>query len=370
MQILGRKKTAFVHDYLLSNGGAERTLGSIHELLPESPIYTFLYDEKKMGGQFAPEQVVTSFLQKFPGFLRRNHKYLAPLLPVAAESLDLRDYDLVISSSSAFAKGVITRSRTVHVSYCHSPMRYAWDFAHEYQKDTREKTDHRVSVMLLQHYLRIWDRSSSDRVTHFIANSKTVAGRIRKYYRRESEVIYPPVETQRFSVRGKDDGYFLVLSRLAPYKKADLAVKAFNKLQLPLVIAGSGPEEAGLKEIAGKNVTFLGEVSEEKKKELLEHCIALVFPGEDDFGITPVEAMACGKPVLAFRRGGTTETIPEGVCGEFFDDPAAASLADGVRRVLEKIRTYDRMVIRRRAEEFDKSIFLSKMAAFLEKAIS
>lgn len=357
---------AFVHDFLLHYGGAERVLSQMQTVFPEAPIHTLLYDERGMGMPYPKEHVVPSFLQRLPGVLRRHPKYLAPLLPIAAESFDLRDFSVVISSSSAFAKGVITRAHATHICYCHSPMRYVWDFTHEYRSDTREKRALGFPVRMLQHYLRVWDRAAADRVHHFIANSQTVARRIQKYYRRDATVIYPPVDVNAFLPGREDDGYFLVVSRLAPYKRVDLSVRAFNKLRLPLVIAGDGPERQRLAALnESPKTVFLGAVTEERKRELMERCAAFIFPGEDDFGITAVEAMAAGKPVLALRRGGVTETVREGVNGEFFDDPVPESLADGIRRLRERIGGYNAAVIRRRAEEFSAEKFRTEFKKFL-----
>lgn len=367
MADLQSQQIAFVHDFLLHDGGAERTLHAMRSLYPEAPVFTLLYDEQAMSEVFPKEHVVPSFLQRLPRFLRNWPRYLAPLLPIAIESFDLRDYPVVISSSSAFAKGIVTRAHTTHICYCHSPMRYAWDFAHEYRADTREKRALRYPVSFLQHYLRIWDRAAADRVHHFIANSKTVAERIKKYYRREATVIYPPVDVDAYKVSKADDGYFLVVSRLTPYKRIDLAVHAFNKLQLPLVVAGTGPQRKTLERIAGKTVKFLGHVSEQQKRDLVERSTALIFPGEDDFGITAVEAMAAGKPVLAYRAGGVTESVVESITGEFFDDAVPEVLADGVRRLRENLHGYNRAVIRARAEEFSRERFLREFSSFLAR---
>jgi len=360
---------AFVHDYLLNMGGAERTLAAMKSLCEVSPVYTLLYDEHAVGEVFPRESVISSFLQKLPEFLRKRPRYLALLLPTAVESFDLRDFPVVISSSSAFAKGVVTRARTTHICYCHSPMRYAWDFAHEYQTDTTEKENMRLAVRMLQHYLRIWDRASADRVHAYIANSHAVARRIKKYYGRDATVIYPPVDTDMYRATDADDGYFLIVSRLSPYKRIDLAVRAFNKLQLPLVIAGSGPERKNLEALVeSKAISFLGAVSEEKKRDLMECCTALIFPGEDDFGIVPVEAMAARKPVLAYRAGGVTETVIEGVSGEFFDDAMPEALADGVRRLRSNLRAYDRTYIRKHAEQFGIERFKKEFAVAVQNA--
>jgi glycosyltransferase involved in cell wall biosynthesis len=359
---------AFVHDYLQYPGGAERVLSLMRTLYPEAPVFTLLYDEKRMEKFFPKELVVPSFLQRLPGFLRSNPRYLAPLLPIAVESFDLRDFPVVISSSSAFAKGVITRAHTLHICYCHTPARYLWDFTNEYRVDTREKRFFAAPVKIIQHYLRLWDRVASERVHYYIANSKAVAARIKKYYRREATVIYPPVNVSSYSVSRADGGYYLIVSRLVPYKRVDLAVAAFNKLQLPLVVAGDGPERKKLAGLAGKTVSFVGEVTEKKKHDLIERCSAFIFPGEDDFGIAPVEAMAAGKPVLALRRGGAVETVAEGVSGEFFDDPVPEVLADGVRRLRENRKQYSPELIRRRAEAYSSERFLKEFQDFLISA--
>ena len=369
MQPVDSKNIAFVHDYLLNMGGAERVLRAMKSLWEEAPVYTLLYDEHAVGEAFPREGIIPSFLQKLPEFLRRRPRYLAPLLPTAIESFDLRDFPVVISSSSAFAKGVVTRARTMHICYCHSPMRYAWDFAHEYQTDTREKEHMRLAVRMVQHYLRMWDRAAADRVHAYIANSRAVASRIKKYYGRDAAVIYPPVDTEAYRTTGADDGYFLIVSRLVPYKRIDLAIRAFNKLQLPLVIAGNGPERKNLEALVeSKAIAFLGAVSEEKKRELMERCTAFIFPGEDDFGIAPIEAMAAGKPVLAYRAGGATETIAEGVTGEFFDDPVPEVLADGVRRLRNNLHACDRAHIQKHAEQFSTERFRKEFAAAVKNA--
>lgn len=367
---LREQRVALVHDYLLSLGGAERVLLAIAARFPGAPIHTLLYRPDTMALYFPPETIVPSFLQRLPSFLRHRPRYLSLLLPIAAESFDLRDYSLVISSSSAFAKGVITRARTIHVCYCHSPMRYGWDAAHAYPNDSRTNPALRPLARLTQHYLRLWDRAAAERVHEFAANSRTVAERIRKYYRRDAAVIYPPVDVDAYRVAGADDGYFLIVSRLVPYKRIDVAIQAFNKLQLPLVIVGEGPERKRLEGLADKHITFRGWQSEERKRELFERSSACVFPGEDDFGITAVEAMAAGKPVLAYRAGGVMESVVEGVTGEFFDDLTPEVLADGVRRLRRNKASYNPTLIRRRAEEFRRERFEREFTDFLRRVWS
>ncbi len=369
-------KVALVHDYLIRFGGAERVLLNLKKIFKKAPVYTLLYNEKEMGRYFKGIDIRTSFLQKFP-LSCKYHRLLAPFIPSAVESFDLKEFDLVISSSSAFIKGLILRPKTLHICYCHNPSRFLWDYAHQY--------DGGLSFWskILFHYLRVWDKSSASRVDYFIANSKATARRIKKFYGREAKIIYPSVmmagsgycnnldpgeksegsrmNTAGFSTKdqnnnpGKD--YFLVVSQLTPYKKIDLAIDAFNKLELPLVIIGDGRDRKRLQKMANKNIKFLGWQTDEVVKEYFKNCLAFIFPGEDDFGIAPVEAMSCGKPVLAYRKGGATETIIESITGEFFDDLAPEAIADGVRRIKMNFGNYSPLVIRKRAEKFSQERF-------------
>lgn len=404
-------KVALVHDYLIRFGGAERVFLSLKKIFPKADIFTLLYNEKKMGKYFPNERIRASFLQQFP-FSVKCHRLLAPLIPAAVESLDLRDYDLVISSSSAFIKGLILRPRTLHICYCHNPSRFLWDYAEQYQSSFP------CLKRILFHYLRLWDRSAASRVDYFIANSKITGRRIRKYYGRESRVIYPPVVGQGAKecflrqsgasghgsessqvLRNKiweDEGsewkleqnsspgnfafsksilsrlpveYFLIVSQLTPYKRIDLAIDAFNKLELPLVIIGEGRDRRRLERMAGRTIRFLGWLTDEEVSEYYRHCAAFIFPGEDDFGIAPVEAMSCGKPVLAYRKGGATETVLEGISGEFFDDLAVESLADGVRRLRLNLDKFSPLVIRKISEKFSEERFERGIKEFVIEAI-
>ncbi len=341
----------------------------LHEIFPEAPIYTLLYDEERMSSWFGDAQVITSFLQKLPKFLRRRHKYLLPLFPIAAENFDLRDFDLVISSSSAFAKSIITRPGTIHICYCHAPSRFLWDWSQQYLKEQDLEFPESLLARFLVHYLRVWDKSSAKRVDYFIANSKATKEKIKKYYRSQAAVIYPPVKIPPIEEikEAKDGDYFLIISQLAPYKKIDLAIEAFNKLNLPLIILGEGQQKEALKKIAGQNVKVLGWAGEEEKKEYLKNCTAFIFPGEDDFGIAPVEAMGWGKPVLAFRAGGACETMLEGITGEFFDEPVPEILADGIRRLKNNLPRYSPLVIRKWAERFSEDKFEKEFIDFIEK---
>ncbi|OGI25389.1 MAG: hypothetical protein A3J76_01995 [Candidatus Moranbacteria bacterium RBG_13_45_13] len=378
-------KVALVHDFLNQYGGAERVLLALHEMFPEAPIYTLLHDPEKMRGKFARADIRPSFLQKFPKFFKKRHKYMLPFMPTAPETFNLRDFDLVISSSSAFAKGVIVKPKIIHISYCHSPMRYAWDWNEKYLDEQALGKKRKLLARMLLNYVRIWDKVAADRVDFFIANSEYTKERIKKYYGRESAVVYPPVDTNivipgltrdpentksaekldsRF--RGNDktrEDYFLIVSRLTPYKKIEVAIEAFNKLNLPLVVIGEGAPKyvRYLKSIAGPKTKFLGWLPDEKIKEYYSSCRAFVFPGEDDFGIAPVEAMAAGKPVIALRRGGATETVIEGETGEFFDESTIEVLADAVRRLMEKEKDYEPEKIREQAMKFSKEKFMKNI---------
>ncbi len=356
-------KIALVHDYLIRFGGAERVFLSLLKIFHQADVYTLLYDPKRMGSYFSRQKVHTSFLQKTP-FSLKKYRYLLPLIPSAVESLDLREYDLVISSSNAFIKGLILRPKTVHVCYCHNPARFLWDYSLKY--------DGRPACLrkIIFHYLRIWDRAAAHRVDYFVANSYTTAQRIEKFYRKKAEVIYPPVALSSRPEKFFSSGdYFLIVSQLTPYKRIDLAIDAFNKLDLPLVIIGQGRNRKKLEKMAGPKVRFLGWQPDEVVRRYYQNCLAFIFPGEDDFGIAPVEAMGFGKPVLAFRRGGASETVVEGITGEFFDDPAPESLADGVRRLLWGYQKYDPLTIRKRAEKFSAEKFERSIKEFVIKAL-
>ena len=360
-----------MHDYLTRFGGAERVLLELAKMWPEAPIYTFLYDEAKMGRYFPSERIKTSFLQKFPKWWRSRPKYLLPFLPVAPETFDLREFDLVISSSSAFAKGIITRPKTMHINYCHNPARFLWDYSHEYLREQGAGRMLRFFIKPMISYLRLWDRAAGQRVDYFIANSRSTARRISKFYRQEAKVIYPPVSavrSQQSAIGNKNaEKYFLIVSQLTPYKKVDVAVEAFNKLGLPLVIIGEGPQQKYLQSIANENISILGWLTDEETAEYYKNCYAFIFPGEDDFGITMVEAMSYGKPVLALKAGGAEEIVLPAMTGEFFESATSEVLADGVRRLRENYSRYSPLVIRKWAEKFSAERFRSEMMDFVRK---
>ncbi|MEK9167009.1 MAG: glycosyltransferase [Patescibacteria group bacterium] len=361
-------KIAFVHDFLIRLGGAERVLKVLMDMYPDAPVYTLLYDEDKVGDIFPKERVITSGLQKIPR-LPGMHKFMFPFMPGAVENFDLEGFDVVLSSSSAYVHGVVTNLDTTHICYYHSPMRYAWDYTHEYLKEQNLGAIGDFFVSNMMHKVRQWDFLASDRVDVPIANSKTVQNRIRKYYRREAEIIYPPVDTQRFEAHEKNEGYFLIVSNLSPYKKIDLAVELFNRLGKRLIIIGDGPEMPRLKRMAAKNVDFLGYKSDEVTKEYFENCRAFIFPGEEDFGIAPIEAMACGKPVLAYRKGGLTETVIEGETGEFFNEQTVESMEAALTQLLINEKTYNPKEIAKHAKKYSRENFEKSIKKIIESAI-
>lgn len=360
-------KVAIVHDFLLKLGGAERVVKALADMFPKAPIYTLLYDENAVGSVFPKERIKTSFLQNYPKFLRKRNRFLVHQMPRAIEELDLDGYDLVISSSTAFSHGLITSLKTKHLCYCHSPMRYAWDWANEYREENNLHGLRGLLYAPLIKYLREWDRIASDRPDEYIANSGTVQQRLKKYYDAESEIIYPPVDVERFRARDHSENYFLIVSTLTPYKKIDLAVQLFNKIGRKLVIIGDGPHQKYLENIAGENIEFLGFKDDKTVKEYMENCRAFIFPGEEDFGITPVEAMACGKPVLAYGKGGLTESVISGKTGEFFFEPNVESMEDGLARLMYNEKFYKPKTIRAHAFLFSREVFEKKLMQKIRK---
>lgn len=355
-------RVALVHDFLTQYGGAEKVLEALHEIWPEAPVYTLFYDKKIFGDKFKDWDIRVSPIQNLPLAVKHYRAYLA-LMPVAIERFDLRDYDLVISDSSAYSKGVLTHGKTIHITYCHSPTRYLWSDTYEYLEGLKglEKIFKKFLPPLLT-YLRNWDYLAAQRPDYFLTNSNFVAQRIKKYYHRESTIVYPPVETDKFFISKDIDNYFLIISRFRPYKKIDLAIQAFNQLKIPLKIIGSGEDKA-LRQMAKSNIEFIGSVSDEKKAEYLAHCQALIFPQEEDFGITAVEAMAAGRPVIAYRAGGALETVIEGVSGKFFDDQNWQSLAEAVIKF--KPEEFNPEKIRQHALKFDKERFKKEIKEFI-----
>lgn len=363
-------KVAIVAELLVKMGGAERVVKKFAEMYPDAPIYTLLYDEEKCGKDFPAARIKPSFLQKFPKFIRKRYRWLLALMPYAVESFDLSGYDLVISSSSAFAHGALTNSETLHVCYCHSPMRYAWDYAHEYLKEQWFNPVKRWLAEATLKKIRLWDKVAADRADFYIANSRHVQQRIAKYYRLPAEVIYPPVDVKKIKADGDSEEYFLMMTTLAAYKKVDLAINLFNKTGKKLVIVGDGAERGFLENMAGKNIEFRGRLSDEDAREVLEGCRAFIFPSEEDFGIGMVEALAAGKPVLAYRAGGAVEFIKPGVNGEFFEEQTLASMEDALGKLILHEKKYDRKAMRELAEGFSEEVFEKKIIKFIHDKLS
>ncbi|MGL4863985.1 MAG: glycosyltransferase [Cetobacterium sp.] len=322
------QKVAIIHDWLVNYGGAERVVEDFLEIYPDADIYTLVYDEEKMGKTFPKEKVKTTFIQKFPKATKIYTKLL-PLMSYAFEELDLSEYDLVISSSSCCAKGVITGPNTKHISYVHSPMRYAWDLYHDYKKRSGKLTRFFMSVFMKS--LREWDYTSSQRIDVILANSNYVAKRINKFWNRECKVVYPPVDIDRLSPNGKDpEDFYVVFSRFVPYKRIDLAIEACKKLERKLVVIGDGEQREYLKSLADENITFTGRISDEEVKDYLQRCKAMIFCAEEDFGIIPLEAQACGRPVIAYGKGGALETVVGKETGIFFYKQEIESVVKGI----------------------------------------
>jgi glycosyltransferase involved in cell wall biosynthesis len=356
-------RVALVHDYLNQYGGAERVLEAFGQLYPKAPIYTLLYDRKKTGYAFDQRRIYTSFLQKIP-LVKSHHRPFLMLMPLAIEQFDLSQYDLVLSDSASYAKGIITSPKTLHVCYCHTPIRYAWDDSHKYIEEFGYPGPIKKIIPFFMNYIRLWDEQAAQRVDKFIANSHFVAKRIKKYYGREAEVIHPPVKTNLFYVSDNSDKYFLMVGRFLPYKQFDLAIEAFNQLRLPLKIIGDGPDRKRLQKLAKNNIEFVGLVSDEKLKEYYAHCRAFIFPQEEDFGITAVEAMASGRPVIAYSAGGALEIIQEGITGLFFKEQSTDCLIEAIKKF--KANDFDPKVIRQRAMEFDQERFKEKIKDFID----
>jgi len=357
-------RIAIVCDWLTNWGGAERVILAMHRLWPEAPIYTSLYNAKKVPG-FEDADVRTSFLQKIPGAKSHHQRHLVQM-PGAFESFDLSEFDVVVSSSHSCAKGIITKPETLHVSYCHSPPRYLWDGAHQYVKEYPLPGLIKNTVLpSFLHDLRIWDRAAADRVDHYVANSHFVARRIKKYYQREAEVIHPPVDLVDFEPTKKED-FYVAVGRLIPYKRFDLVVEAFNALKKPLKIIGVGNQMKSLMKQAGSRVEFLGKVSEDDLQNYYRRARGLIFPQIEDFGIVPLEAMAQGTPVIAYAQGGALETVEDGVSGHYFHEQSASALQEAVI-AFEKM-DFDPSQVRAQAEKFAPDEFARQLSDEVNRA--
>jgi glycosyltransferase involved in cell wall biosynthesis len=349
-------RVAIVHDYLNQAGGAEKVVETFCDMFPNAPIYTSVYDRERMPAFWRGRDVRTSFMQRLSSRLNIA-KALVPLYPTAFEMFDFRGYDLVLSSTTAFAKGIVTRPETCHICYCNNPTRFLWMY-HEYFEYERFPNFMRGIFPWLATLMRSWDFNAAQRVDYFVAGSYNAARRIAKYYRRNSDVVQPPIDARFFRPTAQPADYFLVVSRLQPYKRIDLAIEACNRLNLPLRIVGKGPDRTRLERLAGSTVQFLGSVGDEDVRDLMSACRALLFPGEEDFGLTPLEVQACGRPVIAYRAGGSLETVVEGVTGSFFAKQTVESLC----QVLEGFSdSYDSAAIRTHAKRFDRLEFKRRL---------
>mgnify|MGYP002277487763 FL=1 len=356
-------RTALVHDWLTGMRGGEKCLEVLCELAPDAPVYTLVAFPEKVSETIRAHPIHSSFLQRFPAVEKRYRHYL-PFFPRAIESLDLSSFDLVLSSSHAVAKGVRPADHALHISYVHTPMRYVWDMFDQY---FNRNTVGSVQLAVIRHiasYLRRWDVRTSTRVHHFIANSAYVAERIQRIYGRQAAVIHPPVDVERFAPAEARRDEFLIVSALVPYKRVDLAIETANALSLPLRIIGDGPERERLQAMAGPTVRLEGWVDDSGIERAYGSSRALLFPGEEDFGIVPVEAMASGTPVIAFGRGGATETVIEGLSGTLFAEQTVASLTSAIRRFAQM--EFDGSAIRAHAETFDRRVYADRMSDFIE----
>lgn len=361
-------KIALVHDWLISEGGGEEVLKSIYDLYP-SPIYTLVANPRNFSDSsfLKKARIVTSFIQSLPGAAKIYRKYL-PFFPIAIEQFDLSDYDVIISSCHAVSKGVLTKSDQLHICYCHTPIRYAWDLYYQYLKEEHLRWGLRGGIAkMVLHYIRLWDLAAAQRVDFFVANSKHTARRIKKTYNRDAKVIYPPVDVDRFEVRPNKDDFYLTGSRLVSYKRIGLVVEAFLRMpEKKLVVIGDGPEFKKIKAVAGNNIEILGRVSPEVLKDYMQRAKAFVFAAEEDFGIMPVEAQACGTPVIAYGRGGVRESVVENSTGIFFENQTADSIVNAIEKFEGLQNGFNPDTIRKNAERFNKKRFKKEFEEFVK----
>jgi len=362
-------KIAIVHEWLTNMGGSEQVVSVLLELFPEAPVYTSLYEPENLVPSLVEADVRPSFLQRLPKFLRK-HQNLLPLMPYAFEQFDLSEYDLVISSSSSCAKGVITGTQTLHVCYCYTPMRYAWDSYHLYMKSLKGLK--RYLAIWLMHRIRLWDRLSADRVDHFIAISHAVQDRIRKHYKRESTVVYPPVDLNRFTATSEREDFYLVVSRLVSYKRVELAIEACRRLGRPLIVIGDGQELKCLQAMdrgQGATIQFIGRQSDEVVADHLARARAFLFPGEEDFGLTMVEALASGCPVIAYGRGGAVDIVENDVTGVLYKEQTVEAMMSAMLRFEELsgkgLGNFEPSTLRLKAEKFSKEQFKKTLISTL-----
>lgn len=358
------KKIALVHYWLVGMRGGEKIVECLCKIFPDIDIYTLVYNKDKVSSVIKSKNIYTSSIQKKP-FAKNHHQIYLPFMPVAIEQFDLSDYDIVISSESGIAKGVLTKPETCHICYCHTPMRYLWNMYFDYLNNEKIRFLKRKFIEAFFNYLRVWDLATASRVDYFISNSDNVRKRILKYYRRDSNVIYPPVPVDEFKFSDRKEDFYLTVSQMVSYKRIDLAVEAFNRLDKNLVIIGDGPEKKKLVRKAGKNIKFLGWQEDKTLKEYYSKAKAFIFPGEEDFGITPVEAQASGTPVIGYGKGGLLETVIDRITGLFFYRQDAKDLAEAVERFEGAEDSMDNHIIRENARRFDTSVFENEIKSFI-----
>ena len=354
-------RIALVHDYFIQMGGAERVAEAMHDSFPSAPMYTTVALPRSLPGRLRAADIRTSLLQKLPAMDRKFRHYFM-LYPFAVEHFDLSPYDLIFSSSSGYAKGVRRRRNAIHVCYCHTPMRWVWRYD-DYVARERFGKGIRALLPLALWGLRKWDLRASQQPNYYIANSKLVAQRIRQIYGREAHVIPPPIDVNRFHMSNEIEDYYLVLSRLMPYKRIDLAIEACKRMNRRLIIIGDGPDRERLEKLADDRIEFLGRQPDQIVNYYAARCRALLFPGEEDFGMAPLEANAAGRPVIAYRGGGAVETIEEGKTGMFFDQPDSRALSTAIERFESMV--WSQILLRRHAEKFDRNVFSFRVLQFL-----
>ena len=357
-------RVAIVADYLNQHGGAEWLVAVLHTMFPEAPVFTPIFDRESLWAELTDADIRASWMQQLPGLKHHYRKYFL-LYPLAIEGFDLSGYDLVLSSSCAFGKGAKARTDAFHICYCHTPARFVWDYEN-YVRRERLGLASRVVLPPLVRIMKHWDLRTASRPDLYLANSNTVADRIRDYYGRPATVVGGPVNCRRFRLSNRLESYFLVVSRLVPYKRIDLAVSAFNRLGLPLRIIGDGPDRAVLESNAGPNITFLGQAPDSDVEHMLAECRALIFPGLEDFGLAPLEANASGRPVIAFRGGGTLDTVKHGQTGLLFDEQSPEALIQAIER-FRSVR-WDPELLRRHALRFDVTAFRERLFGILAEA--
>ena len=377
---LGGIRVAIVHHWFVSLAGGERVVSAIADLFPSADVFTLFLDQKKLPHALKGRKITTSFLDRTPG-ARKAHRHFLPFYPLAVETLDLSGYDLVITSDSGPMKGVVTDPEATHICYCHTPMRYLWDSHGTYLREMPPVA--RTAFTLASHYVRNWDYSAAQRVDHFIANSNYVAGRIRKYYRRQSTVIHPPITTSHSFLADGHEDYYLAVGRLVPYKRIDILIDACEQLGRKLVVIGDGPERKRLQKRAGRHIEFLGEVSETALRNAYARCRALLFAADEDFGMVPLEAQSYGRPVIAFGKGGSLETVigidspveTDGSrelrgTGIFFTEQTGASLAEAILKFEACEHSFVPEQIQSHAYRFDTSFFVERLRGFIERALN